>query len=131
MDLNESIEVGGGVAAPAVEPARGGPHDVNVTARVLPAGAPERWLDREVLWNEVEARETRQDAQLAREVEFPRGHAHNPMTDAEVEKKFRTMALARYGQERVERMLAACWELDKWDKVAKGIGLFDTSYGTT
>ena len=26
-----------------------------------------------------------------REVEFPRGHAHNPMTDAEVEKKFRTL----------------------------------------
>src|SRR5258707_3200875 len=26
---------------------------------------------------------------LVNEVEFPRGHAHNPMTDAEVEQKFR------------------------------------------
>jgi Ti-type conjugative transfer relaxase TraA len=37
---------------------------------MLPENAPERWRDREVLWNEVEARETRKDAQLAREVEF-------------------------------------------------------------
>ena len=32
---------------------------------------PERWRDRETLWNEVEAdREAASDAQLAREVEF-------------------------------------------------------------
>lgn len=37
---------------------------------MLPGGAPERWQDRETLWNEVEAREVRKDAQLAREVEF-------------------------------------------------------------
>jgi Ti-type conjugative transfer relaxase TraA len=37
---------------------------------MLPEGAPERLRDREVLWNEVEAGETRKDAQLAREVEF-------------------------------------------------------------
>jgi Ti-type conjugative transfer relaxase TraA len=37
---------------------------------MLPENAPERWRDREVLWNEVEATETRKDAQLAREVEF-------------------------------------------------------------
>jgi len=37
---------------------------------MLPAGAPERWLDRSTLWNEVEAIERRRDAVLAREVEF-------------------------------------------------------------
>ncbi|GGC06608.1 hypothetical protein GCM10011494_26530 [Novosphingobium endophyticum] len=37
---------------------------------LLPEGAPERFLDREQLWNEVEAVEVRKDAQLAREVEF-------------------------------------------------------------
>ncbi|MEG3156070.1 Ti-type conjugative transfer relaxase TraA, partial [Sphingomonas sp. RB1R13] len=37
---------------------------------LLPDGAPEAWLDREVLWNAVEAVEFRKDAQLAREVEF-------------------------------------------------------------
>src|SRR5215211_6631742 len=37
---------------------------------LLPASAPERWSDRGVLWNAVEAAEKRKDAQLAREVEF-------------------------------------------------------------
>ena len=37
---------------------------------LLPDGAPEHWSDRERLWNDVEAVETRKDAQLAREVEF-------------------------------------------------------------
>ncbi|RJG55869.1 Ti-type conjugative transfer relaxase TraA [Sphingobium terrigena] len=37
---------------------------------LLPEGAPERFADREKLWNEVEATEKRKDAQLAREVEF-------------------------------------------------------------
>jgi len=51
-------------------------HDFSAKAGVvhsevlLPEGAPERWRDRETLWNEVEAREVRKDAQLAREVEF-------------------------------------------------------------
>src|SRR5215213_7767165 len=52
------------------------PHDFRHKADVvhseilLPAGAPERWSDRAVVWNAVEASETRKDAQLAREVEF-------------------------------------------------------------
>ena len=37
---------------------------------MLPDGAPERWRDREALWNDVEAAELRRDAQLAREIEF-------------------------------------------------------------
>src|SRR5829696_7759062 len=44
--------------------------DVVHSEILLPAGAPERWADRAVLWNAVEASETRKDAQLAREVEF-------------------------------------------------------------
>jgi Ti-type conjugative transfer relaxase TraA len=37
---------------------------------MAPEGSPERWQDREALWNEVEAGEIRKDAQLAREIEF-------------------------------------------------------------
>ncbi|MBR0560685.1 Ti-type conjugative transfer relaxase TraA [Neokomagataea anthophila] len=37
---------------------------------ILPNPAPERFGDRSVLWNAVEAAEKRKDAQLAREVEF-------------------------------------------------------------
>ena len=51
--------------------------------------------------------------ELVREVEFPRGHAENPMSDAEVEQKFRLMVEPRYGKEKADRILAACWELEK------------------
>jgi 2-methylcitrate dehydratase len=62
---------------------------------------------------------------VVREVEYPRGHAHNPMTDAEVEQKFRTLVEPRYGKEKADRILAACWELDKLTRVGDLIGLFD------
>src|SRR3546814_452187 len=51
-------------------------HDFSNKAGVVhseilaPEGAPERLNDRATLWNEVEAGEKREDAQLAREVEF-------------------------------------------------------------
>jgi 2-methylcitrate dehydratase len=51
--------------------------------------------------------------QLVKEVEFPRGHAGNPMTDAEVEQKFRALVTPKYGDERVETMLAGLWAMDQ------------------
>ena len=56
-------------------------HDFTAKAGVvhseilLPEGAPERWLDRATLWNEVEAGERQHNAQLARDIELalPRG----------------------------------------------------------
>ncbi len=63
--------------------------------------------------------------QLVREVEFPRGHARNPMTDAEVEHKFRTLVEPRYGKERADRLLQACWELEKVNAAGELVGLLD------
>ena len=54
--------------------------------------------------------------QLVKEVEFPRGHADNPMTDAEVEHKFRTLVEPRYGKAKADAILAACWESGEADK---------------
>ena len=64
---------------------------------------------------------------LVKEVEFPRGHAKNPMTDAEVEKKFRTLVEPRYGKSKADRILQTCWELEKLTSVATLIRLFDPS----
>ena len=61
---------------------------------------------------------------LVKEVEFPRGHAHNPMTDAEVEKKFQQLVEPRYGKERADRILASCWELEKLRRVEDIMALF-------
>jgi 2-methylcitrate dehydratase len=63
--------------------------------------------------------------QFAKEVEFPRGHAGNPMTDAEVEQKFRTMVEPKYGKQRADAVLARCWELEKLTSVTELIKLFD------
>ncbi|MFO0880930.1 MAG: MmgE/PrpD family protein [Gemmataceae bacterium] len=47
------------------------------------------------------------------EVEFPRGHAMNPMTDDEVEAKLRRMVEPRLGKEKADRILATCWKLEE------------------
>jgi 2-methylcitrate dehydratase len=61
---------------------------------------------------------------LVKEVEFPRGHAGNPMTDAEVEHKFRTLVEPRYGKDRATMMLEKCWELDKLNSVTELLEMF-------
>lgn len=63
---------------------------------------------------------------LVREVEFPRGHARNPMTDAEVEQKFRSLVEPRYGKEKASRTLAECWQLDTLAAVGDLVRLFDS-----
>ena len=62
---------------------------------------------------------------LVREVEFPRGHTENPMTDAEVEHKFRTLVEPRYAKERADRILALGWGLEKLKTAGELIGLLD------
>jgi 2-methylcitrate dehydratase len=54
---------------------------------------------------------------LVKEVEFPRGHAHNPMTDVEVEHKFRTLVEPRFGAKRANDILGACWRLEELKSV--------------
>src|SRR5262245_24039780 len=50
---------------------------------------------------------------LTKEVEFPRGHNLNPMSDAEVETKFRAMVEPRYGKAKADRILTTCWKLEE------------------
>jgi 2-methylcitrate dehydratase len=61
--------------------------------------------------------------QFTTEVEFPRGHAGNPMTDAEVEAKFRTLVEPRYGKGNANAVLAKCWGFDAVTSVAELVGL--------
>lgn len=77
-----------------------------------PAGIPNRLT--------VKLRDGRQ---LVREVEFPRGHARNPMTDAEVEHKFRTLVEPRFGKARADQILQTCWDLDRLTRAGDLIAL--------
>lgn len=88
-------------------------HDTALDAR-YPKGIPNRIT---VTLND--------GTQFVREVEFPRGHAGNPMTDAEVEAKFRRVAEPRYGKAKADAILARCWDLENLTSVTDLIRLFD------
>lgn len=63
--------------------------------------------------------------QFVKEVVYPRGHSGNPMTDAEVEKKFRTVVEPKYGAERAGKILKACWELDQLRNAEELVKMLD------
>jgi 2-methylcitrate dehydratase len=88
-------------------------HDTALDAR-YPKGIPNRLT---VTLNDGKT--------LVKEVEFPRGHAGNPMTDAEVEAKFRRAVEPKYGKAKADAMLARCWELESLTSVTDLIRLFD------
>jgi 2-methylcitrate dehydratase len=62
---------------------------------------------------------------VVNEVAFPRGHAGNPMTDAEVEAKFRGLVDKKYGREQAGAILARCWDLENLTSVTDLIRMFD------
>ena len=55
---------------------------------MAPEDSPERWQDRETLWNEVEVGEKRKDAQLAREIEFSIPREMNQAQGVELARDF-------------------------------------------
>jgi 2-methylcitrate dehydratase len=55
---------------------------------------------------------------LTERVDYPRGHAKNPLKDAEVGEKFHALADSRLGRERAAAALAWLWKLDE----AKDVG---------
>ena len=66
---------------------------------------------------------------LEQEVTFPRGHARNPMTDAEVESKFRSMAEPLLPEPAIVEALDRCWNLDKQTDIGELLRLFEVKAG--
>ncbi len=50
---------------------------------------------------------------LSERVDYPRGHARNPLTDAEVETKFHALADPRLGRKQADAVLAWLWRLEE------------------
>lgn len=67
---------------------------------------------------------TRSGATLEKEVTFPRGHARNPMTDAEVEEKFRALAEPLLPPARIAEILDRCWYLERQTNLGELLSLF-------
>jgi len=55
-------------------------------------------------------------------VDSPRGHVNNPMSDEEVNEKFRSLAGRALPKERIERALGRFWKLDEAAELG---GIFD------
>ncbi len=58
-------------------------------------------------------------AKLTRFVEQSLGNVHRPMTDKQLEDKFRDQAVAALPAEQVEKAIALCWKIDELDDVAE------------
>ena len=56
---------------------------------------------------------------LRQSVSHPRGHARNPMTDAEVEAKFRANVAGRLPDRQADELRRAVWTLDDMEDIAK------------
>jgi 2-methylcitrate dehydratase len=50
-------------------------------------------------------------------VDYPRGHARNPMTDEEIMEKARSMALKHMGEAQFKELTAAIFDLDRLDTI--------------
>jgi 2-methylcitrate dehydratase len=61
---------------------------------------------------------------LEHEVTFPRGHARNPMTDAEVEAKFRSLAGPMLPDAAIVEVLDRCWNLEAQTDIGELLRLF-------
>ena len=62
---------------------------------------------------------------LEKEVTFPRGHARNPMTDAEVETKFRSLAEPLLAPSTIAEILDRCWNLERQTDIGELLALFE------
>jgi 2-methylcitrate dehydratase len=51
-------------------------------------------------------------------VEYHRGHFKNPMTDAEMEDKFRSMAQKQLPADRVDNLLRLLWRIENEPQVS-------------
>jgi 2-methylcitrate dehydratase len=51
-------------------------------------------------------------------VEYHRGHFKNPMTDAEMEEKFRLMAQKHMPADRVDNLLRTIWSIENEPQVS-------------
>jgi 2-methylcitrate dehydratase PrpD len=50
---------------------------------------------------------------LTRRVDYPLGHAKNPLKDSEVENKFLAMVEPAIGQKRAKKIVDLAWKLDE------------------
>lgn len=61
---------------------------------------------------------------ISGEMIYPKGHPNNPMTDHEVEEKFRNLSAWALTDKKADGILARIWELEKMDDIKELMRLF-------
>jgi len=72
---------------------------------------PARPADLEIL--------TKKGERLRARVDYPKGDPHNPMTDAEVEAKFRRLARRLMGEGQIRRIIETVKNIEKVDDIGE------------
>lgn len=67
---------------------------------------------------------TRAGVRFTERAEYPKGHARNPMTDGDIDSKFRDLADDVLGKAQAARALDALWRLDEAPGISTIIDLF-------
>src|SRR5262244_106232 len=67
---------------------------------------------------------TRSGRRYTERAEYPKGHAENPMTDADVEAKFRDLSEDVLGRARAASALETLWRLDEVTRMGAVVDLF-------
>jgi 2-methylcitrate dehydratase len=67
---------------------------------------------------------TRSGQRLTERADYPKGHARNPLTDADVEEKFRDLSADVLPAGRVDAALQALWRLDEAERVGPVLDFF-------
>lgn len=60
---------------------------------------------------------------FSKQLDYPKGDARNPLTDAEIEEKFRALADEVLSKRAQDKLIAAIWSLDKCASVPKLMAL--------
>lgn len=61
----------------------------------------------------------RNGAVFCKQLDYPKGDARNPLTDGEIEEKFRSLADRVLSSRAQDRLIAAIWELDRCASATK------------
>lgn len=66
---------------------------------------------------------------FSKQLDFPKGDARNPLSDAEVEEKFRALAEGVLSKKAQDKLIAAIWDLENAGSVSKLMRLMKADVG--
>jgi 2-methylcitrate dehydratase len=69
---------------------------------------------------------TKDGRTFSKQLDYPKGDPRNPLSDAEIEEKFRALAEGVLSKKAQDKLVAAIWGLEKAESVSKLMGLMKT-----